>query len=388
MRGTVKETFDGSGVWRLRAYAGQKIGSDGKSRPIQVRETVHGSRRDADKAMVALQAKVDATRATSTDTVGALLDKWLAQCEARNYSPNTLRTYRRVIEKDIRPALGKIKLRNLTAEHLDVFYNDLRSKGLAPNTVAQVHALISGALSQAVKWRLLGTNEAKHATLEKIKATDLVVPTREEVQELVRVADDLNVTLGTLVYVAAHTGMRRGELAALRWADIDLDGAVIHVEHSIYEGGKHYGGAGIKDTKSGKARDVLLGNGCVNRLRQHRERQQAEAEEMGEKVFRDKNCFVFSSDPWGGHPYSLGVISKFCTKVGKLSGVPIHTHTLRHFAATEALGAYDIATVAHRLGHADPAITARIYSHATNERARGLADFLDLDTGTAALPAG
>jgi integrase len=372
MRGSVVETFEGSGVWRLKAYGGRRISAKtGKSIPIQIRETVHGSRRAADKAMTALQAKVDSTRATTTDTVGDLLDKWEAACTAREYSPNTLRNYRRIIKNDLRPALGKIKLRNLTAQHLDVLYSGMTAKGSKPATVARVHALICGALSQAMKWYLVPTNVAHLATVPKIEKTEIVVPTREEMVEIVRTADELNPLLGTLVYLAAHTGMRRGELCALRWEDIDLDEAVIHVSHSVFDGGQTHEGIGIKSTKSGKSRDVLLGDACVRRLRVHHERCIADQE--GEPL-----GYVFSS-AMGHAPVSLQVVTKFVTKVGKLTGVPIHTHTLRHFSATQALGQYDIATVADRLGHANPAITAAIYSHATSERARGLADYLDID---------
>jgi integrase len=328
--------------------------------------------------MTALQARVDSTRATTTDTVGDLLDKWEATCTAREYSPNTLRNYRRVIRHDLRGPLGKIKLRNLTAQHLDMIYNEKQIKGSKPATIAKVHAVICGALTQAVKWNLVPVNVAHNATVPKIERPEIVVPTREEIGELVRTADDLNPLLGTLVYVAAHTGMRRGELCALRWEDIDLDEAVIHVSHSIYDGGQTGGGVGVKGTKSGKSRDVLLGDACVQRLRRHHERCTAEAEDFGLTYGAD-SAFVFAGDPGGHSPISVSIVSKFVPKVGKLAGVPIHMHTLRHFAATQALGAYDIATVADRLGHADPAITARIYSHATNERARGLADYLDID---------
>jgi integrase len=360
-------------VWRLRAYAGERRSKKDptKTVPVQVRETFKGSERDADKALAKLVAKVDRTKLTTstTETVGDLLTRWIDQCEAWGYSPETTRKYRSMAENVLRPKLGNVKLSKLTAEHLDRLYNELSTIGMKPTTIRKHHNLMSGALSQAVKWRLVSYNEAKLATPPRDSRAEVIdVPSPAEVLAMVAAADSLDdPTQATVVYLLAHTGARRGEVCALRWTDVDFDNDALTIARSLdVQPGQHWT---EKDTKNHQVRVVYLGVGCVARLRQHQDL-------VGDVP---PDGFVFSRTD-GADPINPTTVSKFVTKVAKKANVKAHTHSLRHAAATQAIAAgYDVVTVAGRLGHADPSVTLRVYSHQVAERSKELAAALDLE---------
>jgi hypothetical protein len=131
------------GVWRLRVYAGRRPNGS----PIQVRKTVYGGVRIAERELAKLVNSVDSGKIVAdVGTFGELLDRWLEHCEALGRSPTTLREYRRIAEKVIRPDLGRLKLSKLTAAHLDRLYQKLTENGAKPATVRRVHALIGASL--------------------------------------------------------------------------------------------------------------------------------------------------------------------------------------------------------------------------------------------------
>ena len=122
-----------------------------------------GTKRDAEKALNQLVVEVGSGRtSTSSATLAELLDRWLENVGG-SLSPQTRAEYRRLATRRIAPALGTMKVAKLSAAHLDRFYGALSDEGLRPATVRQVHAVISSALSQAVRWEWVGTNAADRA---------------------------------------------------------------------------------------------------------------------------------------------------------------------------------------------------------------------------------
>ena len=395
VRGTKRETTTGSGVWRLRAYVGEKPNPNkpGKTMPYQLSETFHGSGRAADKALLALVAKADQLRPSETDTMGQLFERWIEQCESvRKYSPNTLRNYRQM-SAGLTAKIGTVKCHQLTAEHLDRLYVEMATDGLSAATIHKYHAFISGALQQGYKWKLVTTNEAHRASPPKVAGTTERVLTADEVALLVATADALHdprhsyaqthMVLATLLYVAAHTGMRRGELCALLWSDINLDAGTIAVSKSLHVAKEAEGGHGVKGPKSWRGNRIVdIGPGCVARLRRHLEWTELEAEQASVSVPADG--YVFS--PSFGHgPLDLYTVSKFVKRVGNKCGIVVHTHSLRHFATSNAVAAgYDLATVAERMGDSIQTIQD-VYAHAMPARQKALAAAMDLDDGAQAL---
>jgi integrase len=374
MNGTKTEVAPG--VWRLRVY----IGRNAKGYPVQRSKTIHvggkspkpgAGTRVADRELANMIAEANkGNTARGTETVGDLLDLFLEHMESTDRSPNTLRGYRQIAETVVRPELGKIKLSRLTTRDLDRLYAKLRTKGNAPMTVRHVHAFIGTALHQAERWQLVDRNVARQATPPTVHAAEVVAPKPAEVQRIIEAAEAIEPMLAALLLTAALTGARRGELCALRWNDLDWQTGTLRIARSVYE--VVGGGWAEKPTKTHATRRIGLDELGLAILQRHRTSVDDLAAELGVTVAPD--AFVFSRSPAGTEPIRPGVVSKFTTRVATKAGVDTHLHALRHFSATQAIAAgYDAVTVGARLGHADPSITLRVYSHAVEQRDRELA---------------
>lgn len=374
MNGTKTEIAPG--VWRLRVYVGRNAAGS----PVQRSKTVRApdahpkpgaGTRLADRElskMVAEAAK--GNTATGTETVGDLLEQFLDHAKARDRSPTTLRKYRSIVDSVLEPELGKIKLSRLTARDLDRVYAKLTTKGNAATTVRRVHSLIGAALAQAEKWDQVDRNVARKATPPTIHTAEIEAPSPDEVRRIVATAEAIEPMLAAYLLVAALTGARRGELCGLRWPDVDWSGGTLQIERSVYETAG--GGWGIKATKTYAARRIGLDEFAIEVLRRHRARVDELAARLEVTVAPD--AYLFSRSPAGLEPVRPDVVTKFTLRVAKVAKVSTHLHALRHFSATEAMAAgYDAVTVAGRLGHRDPSVTLRTYSHVLERRDRDLA---------------
>ena len=272
MRGTKTQLT--AGVWRLRVYAGRRLDTGS---PIQVSRTFRGGSRDADSALAALVTEVTEGRRAANGpvqperTVGQLLDAWLSHIE-QDRSPTTMREYRRLTERVVRPEFGDIELRALSPYDLDVFYARLRRRArpLSPASVHRVHALLAAAMHQAEKWGWVERSATRQASPPRDRTQEPHTPLADEVQKIIDEADKTDPVLAALLATGALTGARRGELCALRWSDFDEKAAVLTIARSVFD--KPGRGWGEKDTKSHQARRVALDDVAVCVLVRHRER--------------------------------------------------------------------------------------------------------------------
>ena len=359
-----------------------------------LRETVKGNdraaRRQANKVMTRLLAEVDKQRATESSVpLGHVIDEWLRVAELED---GTREMYRGYLNRNIRPVLGDIPARKLSARDLETFYAELRrcrircdgtsfvehkAKGdhdcnakqcerhkcnpLAVSTVRQIHSVISGAMSAAVRWEWVSANPAKVAQRPRQTPPEPKPPTPAEARKLIEAAFDKDPEWGTLVWLIMTTGMRRGEIAALTWENVDLDEGMIEVRHNFVKRNRI---EKIKATKTHQMRRIALDTETVVLLAEQKARMQTRCVELGIKF--DAKIHVFSGarriDP--RKPASPDGISARYKKMASDAGVKTHIHALRHYSATELLTAgVDLRTVAGRLGHGGGgATTLRVYA--------------------------
>jgi len=311
--------------------------------------------------------------AIGAETLDDFLDRWLEHLESIGRSPVYVRECRYKKDTLIKPDLGGLRLSRLTTRHIDALYSKLTKRGLKPRTVRTVHAILSSSLHQAEKWGVVDHSVARQATPPAVHAEQAAVPNPAEVRRILDVAEEVEPALAVLLLVAALTGARRGELCALRWSDLDLEARVLTIGRSVYETAG--GGWAEKATKTHQARRVGLDSLGVTVLRKYRKDADKIATKLGLTIPAD--AFLFSRSPIGSEPYRPDHVSKFTARIAKAAGVETHLHALRHFSATQAIGAgFDARTVASRLGHADPSITLRVYSHAIEQRDQELATAL------------
>jgi integrase len=369
VRGSKRKLKDG--VWELRV----DLGTDpvtGKRK--QSSRTFHGPARAADQA---LRDLVDQQAPSRSDGVGAtfgqLLDQWLEECERLELSPTTLRNYRAQVEHTIRPALGKVQLARLTAKNLDALYGAMKEDGKSAKTIRNHHAAISTALHQGVRWGWVRANAAELAKPPRVAHKRVSVPSLNVVRDVIEAADRRDPRLAPMLMLAALTGMRRGELCALRWSDVDLDSGTIHVNRSVVVVPN---GLAEKSTKTDRSRSVALDPVGVAVLSQHRARTTQWMSDAGKEFTPD--AFVFSPFVEATTPFRPDNVTSFFIRVRNEVGArTVRLHDLRHFTATQLIGAgVDVRTVAGRLGHSDPSVTLRVYSHALEERDRAAASIM------------
>ncbi len=329
----------------------------------------------ADKALAKLVKELEGDRSGRTAgagiTVDQLLTKWLKQITSEGRSPTTLREYRRLIGKRISPALGHVPARKVTALELDEFYQGLTDEGLAPASVRQVHAILRAGFRQGVKWRYLTSNPATDASPAKLVSKAVTAPTVAEVQAMIQAADADDPDMAALIALAAVTGARRGELCGLRWGDVNWTGHTLTIERSVATMGR--GQLITKDTKTHAARRLALDTFGEETLKLHLRVIEDRAAELGISVTPDSPIFSYDLV----RPIAPDTVSHYVRSVATRVGVDTHLHALRHFAATELIGAgHDVRTVAGRLGHRDASVTLKVYSHALPERDRDAATAL------------
>ena len=324
----------------------------------------------------------------STVTVGDYLDQWLL-AHALEVKPRTRAGYAHLITTYVTPRIGRIRLQALRPADLSTLYRELMESGgrggtaLSARTVEYVHAVLRKAFADAVRNdQVLTSNPAERAKRpRKEQAAAVVMWTAEDL------ASFLTTTQGHRLHgyfrLAAYTGARRGELMNLRWADVHLgddhgQGAFVRLRGtvSVIDGVRVEG-----STKGGRERTVSIDPGTAAVLAQHRSRQDAERDLAGtlwvggDHVFRrELGEPLFPDTPTALMAKLQRQHNTAAAKAGTLPLPVIRLHDLRHLHATLLLRAgVPVHVVAARLGHADPAITLRVYAHVLDDQASGAA---------------
>jgi len=258
------------------------------------------------------------------------------------------RTYSRWLHdsKRIDECIGHIKLKDLKVSDLNNFYSSL---SLAPKSIYEIHRLISMVLTHAVKEEILLYNIATRAEPPKLKKVEVDYYQREEVIHILECADKEDLRHKTLIYLFVYTGARRGEVAGLKWEDIDFDRGTIHIRRSILYA-PEYGV--FEDTPKSKksVRRITLSEDVIYLLNCLR----TEAPE---------SQYVFQSIK--GKPLHPDSISTYLTRFSKKYDLPhIHSHSFRHTMASMLYSeGVDPVSISARLGHSRVSTTADLYSH-------------------------
>lgn len=373
-----------NGAWRLQVYAG--IDPDtGRKRWVQRTVKAPNNRAGAklaDQALARLILEVEARGTAVRDdvTVAQLLERWFAAHEL-GWSPGTVKEHRLIIDGRIVPRLGGRKVASLRRHHLNAFYADLRRAGgrngqpLAATTVKRTHVVLHAALREAQMSDLIASNPAEGAVLPSAPPRTPTAPTPDELNRALREVDS-DPELALFLRLAAGTGARRGQLCALRWTDVDLDGGAVTFARAIAIG---RGGMVEKGTKTGRVHTVSLDPQIVERLQAHRREYLTRALASG----APRDGFVFLTkklEPW----YPSTVTRRWRKAANAVGLEHIQLRQLRHFMVTQMLAAgYDVRAVANRAGHSQPSVTLNSYAAYLPQRDQDAANFLGglLDDG-------
>jgi len=238
--------------------------------------------------------------------------------------------------------------------------------------VAHLHAVLHRALEQAAQWGLTPRNVAKLVTPPRPARREMATLSPEQARASLEAAE--GDRLEALYVLALSTGMRQGELLALRWRDVDLEGGTLQVRATLQRTRDGFQFAEPKTARS--RRQVALTKPAVEALRRHRSRQLEERLQMG--AAWEDNDLVFANEV--GRPIEAGNLIRrsFHPLLDRAGLQHIRFHDLRHTAATLALGkGVHPKIVAEMLGHSQIAVTLDLYSHVTPTMQRQAAEALE-----------
>jgi len=310
---------------------------------------------------------------------GEWLDEWL-EVYRDHLKPTTKESYKQLIETHVKPKLGYILLGQLETTPLQRFFNEKKKDGLSPRTVKYIHSVISGALKEAENLGYIPSNPAKAVKLPKQEQKPIRYFDSEQVGKFLQLAKHDHYYPAYLLEL--WTGLRRGELLALRWGDIDLKEGAVKVSRGMVR--TTADGLIFQEPKTlfGK-REIGIPPVVCEVLRFHQEKQKREKGEAGEAWTKElkftgdepeNNDLVFTNKI--GQPLDPRAFSshfKNLIKGTELEGVTFHG--LRHsFAILCLQEGVDPRTTQENLGHHDPGFTLKVYSQATKKMKRDAVD--------------
>lgn len=308
----------------------------------------------------------------STSTMKEYLDYWIEQRES-NLSPTTLYSYKLMIKTHIVPELGNVELRKLKPLMINEYYNK-KLKNLSGQTVLHHHRLLRKALQDAKSWQLIKDNPADSVEAPKAKKYKATVLNLDEIKELLKALEGnwLEVPISLSLFL----GLRRGELLALRWSDVDFENKYISIQRSLVRGGSTGNELIIKDPKTeDSTRDIPITDTIINLLKKHKLKQSEDKLKLGK--YYKKSDYIFTRDD-GELINPASFSSRFAEFIKENNLKVIRLHDLRHTNATLMLQSNVQPKVASkRLGHSTTATTLEIYSHVLKDMERDTSDSLD-----------
>jgi len=329
--------------------------------------TVKGTKKEAEKRLSELLHQLDTgtfMRPGKT-TLAEYLERWLADYAKPNLAPRTAEGYEHIIRRHFIPALGSITLTGLKPEHLQRYYSEKlgsgrcdNSGGLSAQTVRHHHTALHKALETALEWGLLSRNPADAVSPPRVQRPEMQTWDEDDIAHFFEAAKD--TPYYALFYLALFTGMRRSELLALRWQDIDFILSQVYVSRSLHvlKGGKVV----FRSPKTAKGRlTVALPPSAILTLRDHHEKQKLERVMLGIPLTDDDLVFGH----FDGKPLLPNTVTHAWIKLVRHTGLkPIRLHDARHTHASLMLkqGIHP-KIVQERLGHSSVTITLDTYSH-------------------------
>jgi len=372
MRGTLRRKSDDS--FQYRIYRG--LDQDGHQ--LFDYHTIYArTQREAEAAATRLLYALDNGTycEPSRLTVAEYMTTWLEDYAAHNVSPYTLSRYRSLVNRHLIPALGSIRLNQLTASRIERYYaSELSSgrlnrkrdgeetgsaQGLDPQTVLKHHRVLRTALKRAVRLGLISNNPCDNVEPPRAARSEMQVLDERDTERLLAVAYETRpLSLYAAVLLAANTGLRRGEVLGLRWSDIDFGAATLNVNRSLQRSDDGITFGSPKTTAS--RRRLMLDAHTLSEMKAYKARQTKERLALG-GLWQDNDlvCPGHRGEPW--HP---NMLTRDFAKLRKRCGFSLRFHDLRHTHAAQLIRAGAQAKVIQeRLGHSSAGFTLTVYGH-------------------------
>jgi len=354
----------GKHSWRLKF----DIGKDATGKRVFEFVTVTGKRAEAEaelaKRLTALNS--GAYVENSKISVRDFFDKWITTYAEGNVSAKTLEGYKSIIEHHFKPAFGSLPLQKLSPLQIQTHYasvlkeggrKDGRKGALNPRTVLHQHRLLSEAMEMAVRWQLLVRNPCDAVTPPNVVTKEVEAIDEDATAWLIIAAAGTRLYLPILMTTCG--GLRRGEVLAATWSNLDRERSILHITRAISEPKKNV--ILFKEPKSKRTRKIAIPTLLMEALLAHRKEQEKTREALG-AAFQNNDLICCAPDGSIWKPSAF--TSSYCAllKRRKLTGP--NFHALRHSHASQMLAdGVDLKTVSVRLGHSKASFTLTQYCH-------------------------
>jgi len=336
--------------------------------------TVRGSKRDAEKRLSELLHQQDTGTYIQTGKakLADYLERWLKEYVWPNLAPRTAESYEHIARHYISPYLGNYELVNLKPEHLQQFYSTELASGLSPQTVRHHHTMLHKALQNAVEWGLVIRNVADAVSPPHTQQHEMQTWNEDEIMLFLDASK--STPYYEIFYLALFTGMRRSELLALRWQDIDSILGQIYVNRSVHvlKGSLVH----FRTPKTAKGRrTIALTPSTLLMLAEYRKRKEVEALLL-DRPIPDSDLLFGDLE---GKPVLPSTLTHAWSRIVKRAGLkPIRLHDARHAHASLMLkqGIHP-KIVQERLGHSSITVTLDTYSHVAPGLQQAAANLFD-----------
>ncbi len=352
-----------NGKWRVQVEVGIDPKTGERKRLVRIRD----SQEEAEEAWMELKKKIkqDNLGFNEDITIAEHMRNWLTNKKI-NISHNTYKGYKSNIESHIIPDLGQLPLKNAKPYHFrNYFVNKLEngkldgSGGLSTQTIRHQYNILNNAFKQAVQDHIIDFNPLENVSVPEVEHEESNPFTKTEVTRMFELLQDYD-WLFLIVYIAVFTGMREGEIAALKWKHIDLNNNMIKVRKSAYR--KEKEGIKFKKPKTKTSiRDITITDEDVELLKEHRKLQMKDVKYMKEEDKKDRLVFPMRN---GSRTDPNRIYQRF-KRFLKKHGLGNHDfHDLRHTNASLLHKAgEDIKIIQEKHGHASSSTTSDIYVH-------------------------
>ncbi len=340
------------GRFEGRLIEGRK--ADGK---LKYRSVYGHSYAEVEQRLACLRTMDTFQSLHAMDTVGDLLTEWLCAISPR-VKPSTLSNYRMKVEKHLIPAFGTIRHDALHVRQVQAFIEQKIAEGLSPRYVSDIVVILKSAYKYASRTYQL-PNPLVHVILPKKKKTEIHILDARQQKRLQMYLQSKQNRTSMGIMLTLYTGLRIGELCALRWEDIDFAKRTLTINHTMqriqHEDGLHKTQLTITDPKSASSKRTIPLAACLIPLLQQ---------------FMTKGSdFVLSGNEKPIEPRTMQY--RFAAILKKANLPSVHFHALRHMFATNciALG-FDVKSLSEILGHSSVEITLNRYVHSSMEQKR------------------
>lgn len=351
------------GVWYL-VYDEPAPSGKRKQRWVSLKTTVKSEAARAARAILLERDRLTPEKAKPVEmTVAELFEVWLARREA-TLAANTHERYDALTRKHVIPVIGAMKLADVEPAHIDKVYVSMRARGLSERTCLHVHRTLHTSFGFAVRYlRAVPENVVGRVQTPRARPRENEAFSISQIQLVLEAAKDSRLEVPVLV--SALTGLRRGELLALKWTNVDLDRGSIFVVEALEQTARF--GVRFKEPKSRSSRRQLpIPDELVTVLQEHRLKQEHERASLGGM---DLGLVFCNPD---GSPWPPDTLTKQFAEMVRLIGIDgFRLHDLRHaFASVTLSNGSSVKEVSTLLGHSSAMLTLSTYARSMEGQGR------------------